>query len=124
MEFVFLAHGGKVARHSVAFDLSAKGQRMPGLGSEYDVVAIQAAFESARLVRAFAMPGYFVAILLKIDGLGVEVSVPVLRFNDPMTCEVDGRALLAGQRCLSRDKLCRLIEIFLACINCSILAPC
>src|SRR6516162_9728890 len=104
MEFAFLAHDVKVARHSVAFDLSANGQRMPGLGSEHDVVAIQAAFESARLVRAFEMPGYFVAILLKVDGLGVEVSVPVLRLNDPMTCDVDGRALLGGQRCLSRSE--------------------
>src|SRR5664279_2436360 len=85
-------------RHGVTFDLSAEGKRRASLRAEHDVVSVHTALEPSRLVGPLEMAGDLAALLLQVNGLGVEFAVPVFRRDDPVSGNVD--RLRSGQRFL------------------------
>jgi hypothetical protein len=94
VELALLAFDVERSGHGVAFDLAAESQYSAGLGMEHNVMRIDAAFETSGLIRPFEMAGYLVAILLQVDGLGIQVAVPVFRLDHPMPGHIHWRLLV------------------------------
>lgn len=98
----------KVARHGVAVDLSAEGQRMLGFGAKDNMVAVDAAVQAPRLIWTLEVAGDCGTFLQQVNGLGVEVAIPVFRLDDPMSGDIDrlliGERLLGEGGCRNEDK--------------------
>lgn len=58
------------AGHGVAFDVAAEGEHVASLGAEFDMVAVDEAFDAAGLIGTFEVAAELAAGLGDADGLG------------------------------------------------------
>jgi hypothetical protein len=102
-----LATIAELSAHLVAFHFSPECEHIAGFRAEYDVMHVDRAFNSARLVRTFEMPAELRAILLDFDVLRRSPAVGVIGVNRPLARHVVGRlfdrGLLRPRDAVDRD---------------------
>ena len=83
----------EISTHFVAFHPAAKGEHVARFGADDDVMHVDRAFDSARLVRSLEMSAELRPILFDLEVLRGSPTVGILRVNRPFACDVVGRLL-------------------------------
>ena len=77
--------------HGVAFDVAAEGEHVSSLGAEFDMVAVDEAFDAAGLIGTFKMAAELSAGLGDAHGLGGTAGpVDIGGVNGPVAGGVGG----------------------------------
>src|ERR1700679_1682280 len=92
--------------NTISFDPSSKGQYATRLRTKHDVLLIDRALQSARLVRSFEMASNHRPVLLEFDDLRRRLTICTLRVYGPVTGNIGWHLLwwqFLGQRNITRD---------------------